>query len=176
MKILDEKGKLFGKISIIDIAVILVIVLAIAGGALVYAKISSNDIAPGASLITSSAEKPLMEAKLLIKNVRNVTKDAISVGDELYTGTKDSAYFGKIVAIEEKPHQSLITGNDGSLKYADTPDRFDLTLTVHFHGTKNEKGFFTEGNVHIAHGEELAAKTLYVKTTAIVESLSETIE
>lgn len=90
MKIINEKGKLFGIINIIDLIVIIVVVLLIGGGVkrVKNSEIEVEEKVEGVkkeALITFEVEK-------LKKNV----VDEIVIGDLLYNNEKETT-FGKIV-------------------------------------------------------------------------------
>ena len=78
--IIDEKGKLFGKISIIDIAVILLVILAIVGGIVIYNNTKSGKTSPSEnSLITDTDSLNDFCVEFQLSNVRDITKKAIFV-------------------------------------------------------------------------------------------------
>jgi hypothetical protein len=84
--VIDEKGRLFGKISIVDILVVLVMIGLIAG---VYFKFFVIDKDHNA------ANYDTIEYKLLIRAVRQQSVDAMEVGADIYDVKTDS-YMGKI--------------------------------------------------------------------------------
>lgn len=170
--IIDEKGKLFGKVSIIDIAVILVIVIAVLGGVVVYNHIERGTIAPSDSALLnhgSALSNAVVEFE--VENVRSFTKDALSVGDKVYSDETDK-YIGEIIKIDPKPYADPLTGTDGKTVYAEVPDKYTLTVSVSVMGQQTEKGFFSSENVHFAVGDAMPIKTETVVTTPKIRKIS----
>jgi hypothetical protein len=90
MKIIDSKGRLFGKVSIIDILVLLVIVAVIAG---VYILFIKNDNTP----LIAKSDKIL--TVFYTEEVHSFVKDSIKIGDQVRDRVTN-AYFGKVVKVE----------------------------------------------------------------------------
>lgn len=113
MKIMDDKGRFFGKINIIDILVILFIILIIAVGVkFVYFKESTIE---------------LTTVDILKKNQDQWRLDAISKGD---IQIKDEEVIAKIIKLETKPSQMIITTDDGEIIIKDHPIKKDIFLTI----------------------------------------------
>ena len=96
MKIINEKGKLFGIINIIDLGVILIIALLIGGGA---KRMKKN---PG---ITAETKKALITIE--VSDVRTPTVDGIVIGDPLYHYDKGEK-IGDIVDKKVENYKSLL--------------------------------------------------------------------
>lgn len=169
--IIDEKGKLFGKVSIIDIAVILLVVISIIGGIVVYRNIEQGKIAPSDSALLSHSGA-LGEAfvEFELSNVRDVTKDAISVGDFIYSAETDK-FIGEITKIASKPFKESLTGTDGTMIFAEVPEKYSLTLTVKVAGSQSEKGFFSAENIHFAVGDTMPIKTEVIETSPTIKKV-----
>ena len=84
-----KDGKLFGKISIIDIIVVLCVIVLAFG---IYAKFTSNSDA------VSSSEKAKIEYVYKVKGVRDFTIDAFKKGGPVYDqDTKE--YMGEVTGV-----------------------------------------------------------------------------
>lgn len=167
--IIDEKGKLFGKVSIIDIAVILVIVVSIIGGIVVYKNIEQGKIAPSESaLINHSSALGDACVEFELSNVREITKNFLSVGDRVYSAETDK-FLGEITKIDSTPYKDTITGTDGTMVFAPVPERYTLTLSVKVSGQQTQKGFFSVENTHFAVGDSMPIKTETVETTPTIK-------
>lgn len=169
--IIDEKGKLFGKISIIDIAVIVVIVIAVIGGIVVYNNIEQGKIAPSDSaLIGHSEALQEINVDFELANVREITKKALSVGDKVYSAETDK-YIGEITKIDSLPYKDPITGTDGTMIFAPVPEKYILTVSVKVSGQQTEKGFFSVENTHFAVGDSMPVKTEVIETTPTIKKV-----
>lgn len=117
MKVLDEKGKLFGIINVIDLAVVLVLALIVIGG------------------VTRMREKPIVVAETStalityeVSDIRDITVNNILVGDELYHYDKNG-FVGTIVAREVEPYREPIEHN-GQWVSAEVPGKYVIRFTV----------------------------------------------
>ena len=108
MKILDRDGRLFGKISIIDVIVILVVaVLALA----IYVKTQMPQT--GTSVTTT---KVVYQMKL--NNQPEYMLSAIQVGDQMYDKESSTGgSLGTIVDIEGSPGTEQGELDDGTVAY-----------------------------------------------------------
>ena len=118
-KIIDEKGRLFGKISIIDI---IVIIIAIALVAAVYVKFGRNS---SASLTETRPVTYTME----INGIREGTVDAVRVGDKLYD-YEHKVFIGEITDIQKKTATAVIQDLSGNYRETDVEGRYYLLLTL----------------------------------------------
>lgn len=170
--IIDDKGRLFGKVSIIDIAVLVIIVLSVAGGAYVYNKIVQKQIAPSdKSVVRHEDLLADLEVELVLQNVRNVTYNAIRPGDDIYS-VETGKYFGEVLRAESKPHQEVISSLNGTSKLADLPGKLDVTIYAKLTGQKTGNGYFTGENIHLAYGEAFPIKTTSIQATPTIENIT----
>ncbi|MGE5632710.1 MAG: DUF4330 domain-containing protein [Caulobacteraceae bacterium] len=135
--VLDEKGRLFGKISIVDIAVLLVLIGLAAG---VYYKFFMVDKDHNA------AKFDTLEYKIIVEEVRQQSVDAIEVGADIYDVKTDS-YMGKIVSKEALPATDQLTKADGTVVIAEKPERFNVLVTIRVPGVENKYGFLANGKM-----------------------------
>ena len=145
MRLIDEKGRLFGKINIIDLCLVLVVVLAIGG---YFIK-------------KNSVPKDLTEYKKItyaveIKGIRKPTLEQFEnkIGQSLAI-TKTGESLGKVCAVEANEARALMTDKNGKYVEAIQPERYDVILTIETQGTETSKGVFTEGGKQLFIGENL---------------------
>lgn len=133
MKVIDHNGRLFGKISVIDVLVILV-VIALAGA--LYVKNSRPHT--GTSVTTQT-----ITYQVLVEGAQNYLKENIHVGDEVYdlNYSSGSSALGEITAIEEQPGSKMATFTDGTMGLAEVEDGVNLLLTIKSEGLINDKGY-----------------------------------
>ena len=135
MKIIDHNGRLFGKISVIDLlAAVVVIVLAAA----LYFK--SNQTHTGITV----TEQPIT-FQVMVRGARNYVADAIHVGDGLYDQNYASggSSLGEITEVQvvREPGTSQVSLNDGTVALVDTADSVDLLITVQGYGLVSGKRY-----------------------------------
>ncbi|NLY66775.1 MAG: DUF4330 domain-containing protein [Tissierellia bacterium] len=118
MKIIDNKGKLFGIINIVDLLVILLVALLVYGG---VTRLKKSPIA--------EAETKKAIVTLEISDVRSATVDGIQVGDPLYHYDRGTL-FGTIVDKRVEPYREPVESGDGRWVLAEVPEKYVVTLIV----------------------------------------------
>lgn len=157
---IDNKGKLFSKISIVDILVVLVICLAVGG---VYYKLHSGDNA-----VVIKSNTPI-KATFVLNSVRLYTVDAAVIGDNLYE--KNGQKLGKIVAVETKEAHKLIDLNDGRQINAPVDNRYDLYITIEGNGRISESGIYMNGNRLMLTGSDIKIRTKVLNCEATITNV-----
>lgn len=158
---INRDGKLFGKVSIIDIVVIaLVIVLALG----VY-KMFADD----SSAVVTSSEK--VECTFIIKNVRSYTADALAKKGSLYDKVSKE-YVGEITDVKVDDGLYQINMADGSFKQVVPEDRYNVYVTVEFDGKASDNGYYTAVNKYLGAGTSLGITTKYAECESTVYSIS----
>lgn len=141
---MKKDGKLFGKISIIDLlAILLVVVLAVGVGI----RFS------GGQKVQVSAGEPL-ECVVQVKNIRQYNVDALKKGGAVFDkDTKE--YIGEIVSVESEPGTTMLLMNDGSYRDVPTENRYHAYVTIAFSGKVSDGGYYTEANKQMCAGATL---------------------
>lgn len=163
--LLDEKGKLFGRISIIDIGVLLLIIALLGGVYYRFFTVDRNH---------NAAKFDTLEYKILVRAVRQQTVDAIETGAEIYD-VKTDASMGKIINKEVLPATEQLTKADGTMVIAEKPERFNVVVTIQVPGVETEYGFRANGRIDLNRESQMVLDTrmLMVETKVIdVKNLS----
>ncbi len=142
MKIINEKGKLFGIINIIDLIVLLVIVLLIGGG---VKRMKKNPAA------IAETKKALITIE--VTDVRTPTVDGIMVGDPLYHYDKGEM-IGEIIDKKVEPYKEPVESGDGRWILAEVPEKYAVLITVEADVKENP-------DVVIAGGEQIRIGTQF---------------
>jgi len=136
--IIDSNGRLFGKVSIIDV---LIVALVIAAGfflAVRYLSSRDNPIGPGSSLDE-------LEIKFYAEEVNNFVADAIKEGDAVKEFAQ-YANFGTVVNVEKADSIAWIGDFDGIINASSKDGHFSsVTVTMRVRGRINEIGFDLDG-------------------------------
>ncbi|HHV38974.1 MAG TPA: DUF4330 domain-containing protein [Tepidimicrobium sp.] len=117
MKIIDEKGKLFGLINIIDLGVILLLILLVLGGA--------RRMGRGLNLAGTKPATIEVEVSDIKKNI----VEALMVGDPIYHYGKDRK-FGDIVDKQVEPYKKEAKAKDGSIVMKEVSGKYTVILTI----------------------------------------------
>lgn len=166
---LDKKGRLFGKISIIDILVVCLIILAIFGAAYARQMIAQKATEDNTTF-RNHANIDVFEVKMRLNEVRQMTLDAIHVGDKVYAiSTKRT--IGEITDIQAEPAKRHLTDLRGQVSEALVPGKMDVVLTLKVPGRTMENGYFTTDNYHLAYAAVCEIQTETILTSPVIESV-----
>jgi hypothetical protein len=158
--IIDKKGRLLGKISIVDIIIIFVLLMLVIG---IYIKFFYNSGAEAGSFDN-------IEFSVIVKSVRQPTIDAIIEGDKAYEENTD-IYLGEIMRKEVMPAKDFIEKTDGTIVLAEKPDKYDVIITFRVPGVENDIGYFADGNKEIKRGSDIKIKTRLISVESKVLDL-----
>ncbi len=124
MKFIDNKGRLFGKISFIDVLAILA-VLALGAGLLIR----------NFSLETTAANTPSVKFSYTakIQNVSDMISRQFRVGDKIYNEASGE-YYGTISDVEVKDAEVWNANAQGEYVKGTSVDRKDVYITVDAEG------------------------------------------
>lgn len=155
---ISKDGKLFGKVSIIDILAVLAI-LVIGFG--IYTKFFVGN----EKIATTSTQ---FEYKMKVSDVRIGTVDALkNYGGDIYdTTTKE--YLGKIVNVEYADAIKAAELSNGQLVESISPQRYDVTVTVRVDGNINNSGYYTANNQSICAGASHVFDAKAARTTGVI--------
>lgn len=160
MKIIDEKGKFFGKINIIDLLIVVVIfALAIA----TFVKFRTSD--------AYMSKDTVIEYTLLVENVRMPTVDAINDKKDGIIDYETKKEIGDIVDTEISGASELELMTDGTYKEVKFKDKYDVLLTLRTKGTETEDNFFTLSGKKLVVGDNITIYNEYASTSGKVKSI-----
>lgn len=158
MKLIDENGKLFGKINIVDLIVIISVLVLVGGAGFRMMKGSS---------ITETTFTDTQNVQFIVKVERVRDYGMLREGDILYD--KDSGKsLGTIINVEKEQAQDRIALDDGSIVLGDTQDRYNFYLTIESEGEINERGTFANPTFQLLRGSKKAMHTKYSEFTGTI--------
>lgn len=155
-----KNGKLFGKINLFDLLVI-VLILALVFGVCYKFLVLDKEEALNTVEVTYD---------LKIETVRDVTVNAFREGDTVYHYTLEEPIgtVEKITAITANDPFDTLTGEALS---APVEDRFDLVVTVKGTAVRQDDGNLMMGKVKLVEGTDLRVSTQLAHCTALVENV-----
>jgi len=159
--LMDKKGKLFGKISIIDIGFILIVIAVVFGA---YMRFSS-----GAGKIVTTPTK--FEYVVKVNNVRGFTVDALNKKGNI-TDKKNEKVLGEIVDVKvEDTHMESVTA-EGEVVDTVLPERYTCYVTILSDGKEGENAYFNSQNEEISVGRGVNIVTKYVLTSGTIDKVN----
>ncbi len=160
MKFIDEKGRLGGKFSIVDLFVILLVIACIGAVGLKLKKAES----------VSGGDRTIVY-KVLVENVRDFSVDAINSNFESVTDAESKKVIGDIVDVEVKPASVLVQINDGNYTMTEDDNRNDVILTIKAQGTETDDAYYTSTGRQIMAGEIMNINNGYCQSYGEVVSV-----
>ena len=157
----SKNGKLFGKISVIDLLV-LVLVVVLAFG--VYLRFSGNSTT---QFVTGETYQRVVR----VENVRTYTIAALAKGGKVYdASTKE--YIGTITDVTSEPGSSAMTLTNGSRILAPMENRYHAYVTIAFDGKESGDGYYTAANQQISVGGTLQLRSKFSECEGKIVTVS----
>ncbi|NLC03424.1 MAG: DUF4330 domain-containing protein [Tissierellia bacterium] len=154
MKIVNEKGKLFGLINIIDLMVVLILALIIVGGA---SRFRTKPI------VVNDDSKAIIT--FAVSDIRMATVENIIVGDPIYHYDK-GGYIGDILDLKVEPYKEPLE-SDGKWINAEIPEKYVATFTVEA-DVRDNPDFILVGGEQTRIGVEFRVKNKRIAFFATV--------
>ena len=163
MKIIDNNGRLFGRISVIDVIVLLVVaVMAVA----LYLK--TNTMTHTST--TNNNEK--FTYRIYARGVASYVEDDLRLEDTLFDEDRTkSGCLGVIKAIEVLPGTEQVAFDDGTVDIVPSEDTVDLLLTIEGQGIVNGKSYSLNRVYDLGVNSARNFCTQYARFTATVVSI-----
>jgi len=136
--LIDKKGKLFGKVSIIDVVIIVVVIGAIVGFG--YKITKSNAVTP----FTKTDQ---LEITLFTDDIDKFVLDSIHEGDIVKDRTSN-VVFGTLESIEVADARIQGIDSEGKVVLSTRPDHISLKIKVKGTGIYSENSITSIGNVN----------------------------
>lgn len=164
MKIIDRNGRLFGKISVLDVLVIAV-VLVLAGA--LYMKNNHREITS-----TATSDAPITY-QVLVTGVRTYVADAVREGDLVYdTDRSSGGTLGKIQTIEVLPGTKTAELNDGTVEAVPVEDGVNLLITIEGSGIISSGRYLLNRVYDLGVNSSRNFYTPYVQFTGTVAAIN----
>lgn len=119
MKFIDDKGKIFGKINIVDLTLLLLVIVVVIGGTYKFSQINN----------TTQDHLQKIDLKIEIEKEKVGLVNAIKEGDLLLDSVRGTE-FGEVISKTVKSHKELVIGKDGKVEFKEIPDTYDVELEI----------------------------------------------
>lgn len=153
MKLIDEKGRLFGKLNLFDLVVILLVIVGIIGMA---TRLISTD--------RETAEMKTATYQIEITSAQECFKTAYKVGDTLYEG---DTLLGTVTAVEVTPNKAVQLTADGTPKEIESKLACDIKLTFTTEQFHNDGGYSIGTAEWLAGTSHVISNGFAVSTTTV---------
>ncbi len=162
MKIVNEKGKLFGLINVVDLIILLAIVLVAVAAVYKFAAPAAGEvISPKSDMYVTMRVRGAMD--YLEKEVMKLQE-----GEKLITG---SGYIdATVVSVESMPYLVAAPTAEGEYRTAEDAQKCDLLIKVKGKASKNDP-ILKIGTQEVRIGRGFIFKTQTVEVNAIIETV-----
>lgn len=157
---MDKNGKIKGKFSIIDLFVIILAAVLVAGIAVRY----------GAKATTAVQSSEEFECVLKVTNVRDFTVKALEKKGVI-TDKKSEVELGEIIDVEVEDAEFQSTTADGRIITSELPDRYNCKVTIRANGKVSEDAYVMNDSNELSVGRNMDIFSKYVKTSGEIISV-----
>ena len=155
---MKNNGKVFWKISIFDI-IILLLALAVSAGTFYKFRSDRTNVEGGQKTLVYTVRIP---------NVRDFTLQYYEVGQRCFD-TKSGEEIGKIVAVRHEPFWDVYQDMRGNALLVEIPDKIKIEIDVETLGLETDRGYYASGTYELKAGSDIFLSTKYVDVSAVVE-------
>lgn len=146
---MDKNGKIFGKINIIDLAAILIVILAIVGITIRFTSIAAENV----------NKKSSFSYVVEIEDIRMYSVNALN---KMGLATdKQGNVIGEITNVEYDKMQSQRVNENGEPVKVFKPERYVAKVTLQSEGKDTDSGYFVGENTELSVGSSLTMYTKY---------------
>lgn len=160
MKIVDENGKIFGKLNLVDLGIVLLLILAVA--AVGYKVVRERFI---------ERETAVINYTLCVEGVREQSVKAINMVHEDVIDAENDDALGDIVDVIAEPAAKIVQKADGEYTKAFYPDKYDLYITIQTKGIVSKDGYFTDSGKKLLYGDTIGINNGYSQMFGVVENI-----
>jgi len=159
---MDKNGKLFGKISIVDL-IVLLLVVAVAVGTIYRFMSPAAAVDQGDSAVNFT---------IRIDDVRDFTLINYHVGLRVYD-RQTGQFIGHISSIESRSSYQPVPTFDGTIINAYRPGRITIYIEITAEGGRVAPGaIYVQGTYEITAGSIIYITTKYVQVSGVIDSVN----
>ncbi|SMC42529.1 DUF4330 domain-containing protein [Papillibacter cinnamivorans] len=167
MKIVDEKGKLFGAVNLVDLVVLILVIGGIALAVWKFTGVSDTFFAKKVQ-ITYTVKAEGLDPELYEQTLKHVPSTLMAAGEKLP---------GQITGVTKQPHMVCVLGEDGQPIWVEDPYHIDLTFTVEATVTETTNVLMTQvGTQEVRIGKKHIVKSEYIEVEGIITGLERSEE
>ena len=161
LTLLDSKGRLFGKINVFDIIVVVAVIGLVAGFGMRFISTEAQRI--------FDANTPFY-VTFVIERIREYSVDGVRMGDQFME--QHAQRLGEVVQLRTEPARQIMHKDDGTAVFALMEDRYNIFITLRCYGSVTDHGFYINGNRLVAPGSTVRIQSQQILSTARVHSIN----
>lgn len=146
---IDKNGRLGGRVSILDVCVVVLVV------ALSVGFVLRGGTQTAAQILNANDEFYVV---LVVERVRDFSVNAVDVGDIFFE--RNAALLGEVVDTWTERFNEIVIMDDGTLVGMDNEFRYNLFVRLRAQGfVSADEGYFIGGNNHVSAGQLLQVQS-----------------
>lgn len=157
---MDKNGKIFGKISIIDLFVLVLTAAVVIGIGIRY----------GSKMTSAVQSSEEFECTIMVSNVREFPVEALEKKGVI-TDKKSEIVLGEIMAVETEPAEFESTTANGEIIKTILPERYNCTVTIRAKGKVSDEAYIMDDSNELSVGRNMDIYSKYVKTSGEIKSV-----
>ena len=157
---MDKNGKIFGKVSIIDLLVLLAVIVGVAGFSVRFFSTAADNV----------NEKTKFEYVVEVQDVRSFTVDALDKKG-IVTEKKSGGVIGEIINVESEAYKMPHVLSNGRVIDVSIPEKYTVNVTVVGEGNETNGGYYIGENVELSVGSTITMASKYANSTGKVKSV-----
>lgn len=158
--ILDKNGKIGGKVSIVDLAIVLIVLVVIAGIGMRY----------GSRVTKAVQSDAQFEYVVMVEGIRECSVEAIEKKGAI-TDKKSEMNMGEIVDVRVEDATKESVTADGKVTYAKMPGYYTCYITVRAHGKESDDNYVLADTTELSVGRIVDFYSKYIKTSGMIMSV-----
>ena len=159
---MDKNGKIGGKVSIIDILVIIIVAIAAFGISMRFLS------APAKNAKTTTRVSFVVE----VEGIRKYSVDALSKKGNVID-IKRKYLIGEIKDFSYEPQKKEAIDAKGEIVYAEVPERYTARVTIEADCKQTDNGYYIGDNFEVAVGSNVEIATKYANSSGKIISIKE---
>lgn len=161
--LINSEGKIFGKVSIIDILIVILVITAV-----IAAYFRLNKTVDNAAVETTEFYYTISVEEIRENSKNKLIKD---LGKEFLLKDNESVVMGTLESYEVFDAKSSITLNDGSVKEVLVPEKYDVNLTFKITGYEKDDGFYTMKLTDLCAGKTYNITSLHCCVLGTIDKI-----
>lgn len=147
-----------------DLLVIVLVLVSVSVLALKFLHVDT--VSPGAE----GVEYQKATLQYAVEDVRVMSAEAFNVGDILLSDETNHK-IGTITDVQVMPYVKALEKADGSIVYAEVPEKYRVLVTVDTELSQRETGYFAYGITEVKNNSTTVVYTKYIKSVSKVEAI-----
>ena len=162
MRFIDKKGKLFGKVNVIDLCVVFIVVVLIFGAVYKFKFMDKTNNTVAMQPVTYTVK---------VDRIRNYVLDNVVEGDFIFDKTSGNE-IGRIVNVESEQACDYINMPDGTISKVNVENRINVIFTVEAQAVTNSSGTFVNRTYELLVGSQRKFMTKYFECDGSIYSIN----